>query len=94
MGRLLSPPPITVRGGTRGISLKGNTPTGPLEGRGRLEQSREIKLAACSRSYGAQPRVLRRFQTSVREAVCEYPRGLGHHASGCEFELKTPPDHY
>ena len=22
---------------------------------------------------------------------CEYPKGLGHHASGYEFELETPP---
>ena len=28
-------------------------------------------------------------------AVCEYHKGLGHHTSGCEFELRTPPhDHY
>ena len=29
--------------------------------------------------------------TRERWAVCEYPKGLGHHASGCEFKLETPP---
>ncbi len=39
----------------------------PLEGWAGLEQSQEIKLAARSRSYGAQTRVLRRFRTIMRE---------------------------
>ncbi len=39
----------------------------PLEGWDGLEQSQEIKLAARSRSYGAQTRVLKQFWTFVRE---------------------------
>ncbi len=35
----------------------------PLEGRDELEHCREIKLAACSRSYGAPTRVWGRFRT-------------------------------
>ena len=29
-----------------------------------------------------------------RDRQCAYPRGLGHHTPGCEFEVETPPDHY
>ena len=29
--------------------------------------------------------------TRERWAACEYPKGLGHHASGCDIELETPP---
>ncbi len=35
---------------------------------------------------------LEQLQTSrERWAACEYPKGLGHHASGCDIELETSP---
>ncbi len=35
---------------------------------------------------------LERLQTSrERLAACEYRKGLGHHAPGCDIELETPP---
>ena len=64
----------------------------PPGGTVRTGQCREIDLASRSRSYIVQTRVLRRFHTSQeRWAACKYPNGLGHHASGCEFELETHP---
>ncbi len=47
----------TVLTATRFIQQEPCVVSVPLEGRDRLEQNQEIKLAARSRSYGAQTRV-------------------------------------
>ncbi len=39
----------------------------PVEGLDKLEQIQEIKLAACSHSYGSLTRVWGQFRTFVRE---------------------------
>ncbi len=62
----------------------------PLEGRDGLEQSQEMKLAACSRLYSTLARIWGWLWSLT---PLGYPRGVGHHASGDEFELETP-NHY
>ncbi len=61
----------------------------PLEG--RYGQSRDRPRLTLSVSLRTDES-LDRLQTSrERWAACEYPKESGHHASGCDIEVETPP---
>ena len=67
----------------------------PLEGCDELEQSQEIKLAARCLAVHRPSKVWGSSGLSERDSQCQNTLGgLKHQASGREFKLEIPPDHY